>query len=99
MIIRIYGKRITLDQLWPKVIFKMIMIGQYLSLKIINRVQRDSVSDIPGVPKIARIRGTVHCCFVVKICFSWVSDKTGNRAITAKLGNSKSLQNIAIFVA
>ena len=33
-----------------------------------------------GCPKkFARIRGTVHCCFVVKFDFSWVSDKTGNK--------------------
>ena len=33
-----------------------------------------------GCPKkFARIRGTVHCCFVVKFCFSRVSDKTGNK--------------------
>ena len=29
--------------------------------------------------KFARIRGTVHCCFVVKFCFSRVSDKTGHK--------------------
>ena len=32
-----------------------------------------------GCPKkFARISGTVHCCLVVKFCFSRVSDKTGN---------------------
>ena len=33
-----------------------------------------------GCPKkFATIRGTVHCCFVVKSCFPRVSDKTGNK--------------------
>ena len=29
--------------------------------------------------KFAILRGTVHCCFVVKFCFSRVSDRTGNK--------------------
>ena len=35
---------------------------------------------IQGVPKnLLRIRETVHCCLVVKFCFSRVSDKIGNK--------------------
>ena len=41
------------------------------------RLLGDSKMRNTGCPK--KFARTVHCCFVIKLCFYWVSDKTGNK--------------------
>ena len=58
----------------------MVLLYKIIVNMVDNVIAFRCSSVIQGVlNKLARIRGTVRYCFVVKFYFSWVSDNNGNK--------------------